>query len=905
MKRTAAFILSIIMIIASVNICVFADNNDGFALNEEEAKLLSIVGVADDGDLSEDVLNSELTRAGFLTYVARAMGMDDNIEISEKYYADMDGHYAEGIASNFVQRGILSVGDDRKFEPERTILSEEAVKILMSVLGYAPVAENSGGYPYGYTKTANRIKFNIPKTGTALTTSAALSLIAESMQIYCYEPTKFSSDGYVDFSNKSGETLLSLYHSIKSEEGYVRATNTVSLDGVNCAEDEIVIGDNTYKTEQGYTESFLGMDVKVFYKFQKDNDIKTAVLISAKDNKNVHDFEIKNINGLDGSYKLNVWNSEGTKQSAYSLERGVTVIKNGIVEEKDIRTIFDNLTNGTVRIVDADDNGTYEYCIIKDYIPFVVNYTNSSNGVIYDGLKGGSYELEKYDFVKIYDGAYNEKNVYGLSQNDVLSVAESSDKKSYIEIISSSKTVSGTINSIRDKDDKKVVEINGIEYEINKLFLEKNTLYAGSDGSFKLDMFDTIVAFDQSSTSGLKMGLLINAVCEDMFDSYMQLKIFGSDGKMGVYTVAEKVKIDDINYNDAKKALNSLKNAETEKVDAAVICYSLNKDGMIDVIDTEKLTDKENEKSSLRGEVPVDDSPGDTTNGSRTYLGSNSKRVGMSTYINNSTCIFSVPSKSALESGKYTNEDFNVIPYSKVSEGRDLETKAYYTSKPALLAQGLIVYGYNFGVGGVSNARDAFVVSDVYESLSADGEVKNVVEGYMAYSAAKQVYTLADNCKVTNGSVSDIAEGDTVYVIGNNNDEITDITIVYDNSKGGEPDKQGSPTSEWTTKNRLNNNIKNLIGTSWSYSFMYAGYKDGVFVSGYYDKDGSIEANDEGIDTNYAKVIVVDNDAKDGEKVYVGDINDIRDADTVGKENCSRMVSTYVGAYLRSIVVYH
>lgn len=905
MKRTAIFILSIIMIAASVNFCAFADNTDSFGVTEEQAKLLTVTGVANSEDLSENVLSNELTRAGFLTYIARVMGLNENAGTSEKYYTDMNGHYAEGIASEFVKRGILTVGNDRKFEPDRTILSEEAAKILMSVLGYGPVAESNGGFPYGYTKIANRIKLNMPKLGTSLTVSAALAMIADGMQIYCYEPTSFSIDGYVDFSNKSNETLLSIYHSIKSEEGYVRAANTVSLDGVSCAEDEVVIGDNTYKSEVGYTEGYLGTEVKVFYKFQDDSDVKTAVLIVEKENRNVRDFEIKNISALDSSYKLNVWNDEETKQSSYSIDRGATVIKNGITEEKDIRTIFDSLTNGTVRIVDADNNGLYEYCIIKDYVPFVVNYINASSGIIYDELKGGNYELENYDYMRIYDSTFNEKNVYALNQNDVLSIAESSDKKSYIEVVSSVKTISGNIDIIKKRNDETIVEINGAEYEVNKLFLEKNSIYAGSEGSFKLDMFDTIVAFNQNSASDLKLGLMVNAVCDDVFDSYLKLKIFGSDGKMGTYTVSDRVKIDEINYNDARKAFAALKNTGNEKIDVGIIRYSLNSDGEISCIDTEKLTDKENEKASLRGEIPVDDSPNNTTNGSRIFIGSSCKRVGMSTYINNSTCIFSVPDKTVLESGSYTDEDFAIIAFSKISEGQDLVAKAYYTYKPALLAQGFMVYGHNFGVGSVSNNRDAFIISDVHETLNDDGYVKNVIEGYSGYTAKKIIYILADDCKVENGNVSDLGEGDTVYIIGNNNDEITDIKLIYDNSKGGEPDKQGSPTLTWKTKNRLNDNANNLLATAWSYSFMYAGYKDGVFASGFYDKGGSVEANDEGIDTGYAKVIVVDNDAKDGEKVYVGNIDDIRDAYTVGVDNCSRMVSTYVAAYLRSVVVYN
>ena len=54
-------------------------------------------------------------------------------------------------------------------------------------------------------------------------------------------------------------------------------------------------------------------------------------------------------------------------------------------------------------------------------------------------------------------------------------------------------------------------------------------------------------------------------MCEDFFDSYLKLKIFGSDGKMGAYTVSDGVKIDEVNYNEARKAFAALKNTEKEK----------------------------------------------------------------------------------------------------------------------------------------------------------------------------------------------------------------------------------------------------------------------------------------------------------------------------------------------------
>ena len=85
---------------------------------------------------------------------------------------------------------------------------------------------------------------------------------------------------------------------------------------------------------------------------------------------------------------------------------------------------------------------------------------------------------------------------------------------------------------------------------------------------------------------------------------------------------------------------------------------------------------------------------------------------------------------------------------------------------------------------------------------------------------------------------------------------------------------------------------------------MYAGYKDGVFLSGFYDKDGAYDTDDEAPDLSYCKIMIVDNDAKDGEKVYQGDMSDIRDAYTVGNDDCSRVLMNYIGNYMRTVVVY-
>lgn len=892
MKRIISFVTAVVIclgISVSFNTAAAETTN----LSEEQICVLTLIGVVNENELTDETLASEVSRSQFLMYTARAIGVSENIVTENNYYEDMNGHWAKGLANYFVERGILTVGDSKNFEPDRTILTEEAIKIVLAVLGYNVVAEQVGGFPTGYVKTANRIGLNVPQINTGLTLDNALSILADGLEIDCYEPISFSNDGYVDYNSKADETILSLYHSIYTDEGYVRATNTVSLDGVACVEDEMVIGNYNYKANVGYIERYLGLNVKVYYSAENPQGERTAELVLDNNYDNVIDIDSTNIQSLDSAYKLSVWKADGLKTQRYSLERGVTVIKNGSVEATDIREVIAGLNYGYVRLVDADKNGLYEYCIIKDYIPFVLSYSYNEKGMIFDKLGSGGYTLEDYKYARIYDTAYNEMSIYDLTEDSVLSVAKSTKENEYIELICSSKVLSGTVEEMTERNGKKYVTINSTEYVVNPQFLLKNTINVGEFGSFKLDMFDTVVCFDESNGTGIKYGLLVGSVADGVFESSLKVKIFGADGQMYNFNAADKLTIDEKGYSDMGEAYKRLINSQTKLVDVQVIRYALNDEGKIKMIDTVAVGNDENANRTLRSATPIDDSQG--SDGCRIYIGTTGKRIGMSTYINNATVCFAVPDEASLNSGNYSDDDFTVAAYSQMKEGRNIVANAYYSSSPAAVAEAIMVYGFEFGKG-TDNAQDVFVVSSIYEQLDSDGDVKIVMEGFDGNTAKKSTYTVADNV------AANVAEGDALLLKVNNNGEVGAITMIYDNSQGGEPNVQTGST--WYNKNRYVNNVRSLLGVQWSFSFMYAGYKEGDFVSGFYDKGGSYEANDEAADLTYSKVLVVDNDANDGDKVRIGDVGDIRDAYTVGKENCSRLLVNYVAAYMRCVVVY-
>lgn len=109
---------------------------------------------------SEFAYSSSITRADFAVYAARTLGIDDKItDKATRYYVDTAQYdYAAYSVNTLVEKGILSVDDERLFRPSEAITFDEAVKIVVCMTGYRPVAEARGGYPGGYISTAASLK---------------------------------------------------------------------------------------------------------------------------------------------------------------------------------------------------------------------------------------------------------------------------------------------------------------------------------------------------------------------------------------------------------------------------------------------------------------------------------------------------------------------------------------------------------------------------------------------------------------------------------------------------------------------------------------------------------------------------------------------------------------------------
>lgn len=83
---------------------------------------------------------------------------------------------------------------DGTFRPDEAVTAEQAVKLVVAMLGYTPVAEANGGYPVGYIQTSAQIGLTegfTMKSDAPITRDAAAQLLEKALYIPTMEQTSY------------------------------------------------------------------------------------------------------------------------------------------------------------------------------------------------------------------------------------------------------------------------------------------------------------------------------------------------------------------------------------------------------------------------------------------------------------------------------------------------------------------------------------------------------------------------------------------------------------------------------------------------------------------------------------------------------------------------------------------
>ncbi len=152
MKKTIAFVLIIIL---GLQLVVFAAPSDE---QLKDLKKYNIMVGDEDGNMR---LEDTITRAEATKMVCTVLGIGvdsfaNNVEPS-KFPDVPDSHWAKNYINAMKDYAIVVGDENGNFNPEAEVTNEEIIKMLVTALGYAPMADMTGGFPMGYTRTAQKI----------------------------------------------------------------------------------------------------------------------------------------------------------------------------------------------------------------------------------------------------------------------------------------------------------------------------------------------------------------------------------------------------------------------------------------------------------------------------------------------------------------------------------------------------------------------------------------------------------------------------------------------------------------------------------------------------------------------------------------------------------------------------
>lgn len=594
LKKLFAFSIAICMVLTAAigSLGVYAVQDDPVTLTDGDAlDFMVLLGIMTRDEA--DKTDVKLTRESFAVYAANAMGIG-NQKIEKRYFADVENDaFSVNAIGALVEKGCISVSEDHLFYPADEITYAQALKILICALGGRDYAEAKGGFPTGYLSAARQMGFgSVYDLNAAIDTKAAAELLYKALMLPMIDIETIGSgkDGDTVTYRQSDENMLSIYHNIKCGNGVVETVYGAGINGDTVENpNEVIISGTRYTiSADSFDElKFIGSGADFFYREDKTANTRDIFYIKEKAEKGKERLEIS----IDDfvSYKNNTvtyWS--GDKKLETKIENPL-LLYNGEELTTKVEDTLSKLNKGYIFLCDSDLNGVYDGVVIYDFANFYVGAT--TDGAVYNQLISGSaVDCKTCTYIRVFDDMGKSISFDDLKNGDSLSLAMSKSGKSAL-IYKSAATFNGKVSGIKDGEEYSC-SINDTDYEIDKSYLQtfKDTVTMGSDYYYTVDIFGKIVYVSAQQSTDYKTAYIIKIGSETLFDTNLTFKMIDESGKIGIYTLGDRLKLDGRTYRSGEydKVKSALDAAECD----LVVRYKSTDENVIYEMDTPILDGK-------------------------------------------------------------------------------------------------------------------------------------------------------------------------------------------------------------------------------------------------------------------------------------------------------------------------
>ncbi len=811
-------------------------------------------------DLIEDdnhEMATTVSRGEFASIIMKYLQFGSGIAFSE---ADKEKTFSDVYENSediygIVSMGIMSGYPNGKFAPENNIVFEEAIKTIITALGWDKIAGMRGGYPGGYISIAAGLELTEGVhrgQGSILTYFDLVQILVNAL----------SAELYVDETSDTEVTPQSWLSSrLKADKQRGTITSFDNETGI------IVIDDAVYNSENDYTD-MLGCRVD-FYTDHDDN-----VLHICDISRERVEFDAFLID--DYSEKTySVYKDEITsKTQQYELSQDAYIIYNGVLADN--LSINDMIPEyGKVTFINNNGDDLYESVLIESYKIYSVISVDSNNEKIVCKDSEGKTEVVDVstvgkDSVVLVNSSGKPIEFDDIPSEAVLRVGFSADRKN-AKIIVSEKTVNGSIVSMENIDDYICINIDGVEYRTVSNFADSAKIKVGIIGEFYLDS-ENLIAGVKLQKTGWQYGYLMNAYFDSTGEEILYVKIFDNSEEAVVFECMKKIKIDGLSGKKATEVEKLLKDGNST-VKKQMIRYKLNGEGLIKEIDT-----------PYNSVDNIDATPknGESTDSLRLVFAKTNAHYSKALYsfegkinVLRTTPIFSIPGDDV---GK-----FHVRTVSVLTNDKRYNIEAYSDSEnsnePCFL--------YMKTSLGATGDDTVGLVSEVVTAIDSEDEVltKFSVE---TYSGHMELYYEYDEDETP----VELDEGDIIS-FKYDEDYADSIRILY----------------KYKTKTLPNGNTSGSFGTSqlhYMFGSVYSKGNDSITITSADVMNGEVPSSGQ-LESVYTPIFKIFkcSAANTGRKPIIteGTADDIIDYKN-GRENCSKVFMATDWQWPRIIVIY-
>lgn len=581
-SKIVSLLLTLVMILGiAVPMTVSADTlsfTDVPASHQYHEAIMNLVAEGIVNGMGDGTYQPEgsVTRAQFAKIICYATGVGElKYSAAEKsIFADVaPEHWASDNIKTAYDSKIINGMGDGTFAPENPVLYEQAVKMVVCALGHTTLeADRQGGYPTGYLVIANKANLltglKDVKQGEPLNRGAVAKII-DNMR---------DAQQVVD-GKESGSLRDQTQGTTKKAEGRVIGLYGNSLyageDASTCNKNQLELEIGSKREIFDATEvsiavdDFLGRSVIIYYDDDSSYDYKLIKNITYQAGKNTKtEIDMNLIRNYDVDYIEYYDSISSAKANKIRFASDSQTVFNGQSSKDSLKTLIDNNKgkSGSITLVASSGGDTADVAFVKAYKTVIVSSIDTTNYKV-KCTNGDEYILDVKDRSKNVSILSSGKNIEisKIKKDNILSIAESDDKK-YIEVLVSSSTSSGMVK-LSDGESIVLDVSSSPTYYFNEILTskEKDLLGVGSYVKVYLDAFGKIAYVTASSQGTYLYGYMSLIQKPQNRDDKFWVKLHTEkDIKGQSYELAEKVKVTYYNSGEGKcvtDTINSIDNA--------------------------------------------------------------------------------------------------------------------------------------------------------------------------------------------------------------------------------------------------------------------------------------------------------------------------------------------------------